>query len=275
MKLRLLGTAAGGGSPQWNCACQQCLRARQTGAFRSQESALLSGNGSDWYLINASPDLRSQLLAAKELTPGPGLRETPLRGVLLTDAELDHTLGLFSLREAGELHVYATAAVLEALESALPVRPIVDPYGTPEQGWRWRNVYPGKDFDLPGGLFVTAFSLGEKKPRYAQHLGGSDWVVGYRIEDESGRVIVYAPCFAEWTDALDNALADAEVAVIDGTFATAKEMPNVKGHLSIADSQEHLARHPGTRFRYTHLNNTNPFLSDPQGLPLAGEMELL
>lgn len=277
MRIRVLGTAAGGGCPQWNCACEQCLHTRGQGA-RTQDCVAISGDGSAWYLLNASPDLRAQLIAAPELAPGPGRRDTPLRGVLLTDAELDHALGLFLLREAESLDVYGTATVLGALggltpptvppthnPSALPVRRIVDPYG---RGWRWHTVTG--PFELDGGLAVTPFHIGAKKPRYAAGCDGDAWVVGYRIGD-----LVYAPCFGQWTDTLDAALDGARVALIDGTFLTPEEMPGVKGHMSIVDSQPHLTRHPGVRFLYTHLNNTNPLLSRPGDIPVASEMELL
>ncbi|MGN9779325.1 pyrroloquinoline quinone biosynthesis protein PqqB [Micromonospora sp. H33] len=265
MRVRVLGTAAGGGWPQWNCACDQCGHARAHGLTRTQDCVAVSGDGSSWYLLNASPDLRTQLLAAAELAPGPGRRETPLRGVLLTDAELDHVLGLFLLREAAKLDVYATSTVLRALDTALPVRRIADPYG---QGWRWHAV--DGPFELDGGLIVHPFSLGAKKPRYAEDGDGSEWVAGYRIGD-----VVYAPCFGEWTEALDAALVGARVALIDGTFLTPDEMPAVPGHLSVVDSLPHLARHPSVRFLYTHLNNTNPLLSASRGIPLAAEIESL
>lgn len=267
MRVRVLGTAAGGGSPQWNCACAQCGRARARGIARTQDSVAVSGNGADWYLLNASPDVRAQILATPELAPGPGRRETPLRGVVLTDAELDHVLGLFQLREAATLDVYATAAVLAALDGPLPARRVVDPYGS---GWGW-HAYSGP-FELKGGLTVRPFPLGDKRPRYAGQSGadGDGWVSGLRIGD-----LVYAPCFARWTGALDEALEGARIALIDGTFLTPEEMPSVTGHLSIQDSSPHAARHPGVRFLYTHLNNTNPLVSDPTAHPVASDGELL
>lgn len=265
--MRLLGTAAGGGAPQWNCACVQCGLMRESGRERLQECAAVSGDGRSWYLLNASPDIRTQLLRTPELTPGPGPRETPLKGVILTDAELDHTLGLFSLREAKTLDVYATAAVAQALA---PVRRMIDPYG---DGWRWHELHPGESVKLDGGLTITPFSMGEKRPRYASDVDGDDWVVGLHLVAQKS--IVYAPCFETWGEALDEALRDADFAVIDGTFRTSQEMPQVRGHLAMTESVPRLARHPRTAFRYTHLNNTNPVLTDPRDLPLAGEMELL
>jgi pyrroloquinoline quinone biosynthesis protein B len=109
VKVRVLGTAAGGGLPQWNCACPGCRTARQAGRALRQDTLAVTGDGRSWYLLNAAPDLR---LDPPELHPGPGLRETPIRGVVLTSAELDHTIGLLTLREASALSVYATPQVL-------------------------------------------------------------------------------------------------------------------------------------------------------------------
>jgi len=267
MRVRVLGTAAGGGSPQWNCACEHCDRVRRSGLQRTQDCLAFCGDGREWYLLNASPDLRAQILAAPELAPGPDLRQTPLRGVLLTDAELDHTLGLFLLREAETMDVYATPTVLSALDGDLPVRRIVDPYG---RGWGWHPVKPGSSVTV-SGLDCHAVKLGTKRPRYAGDADGDDWVIGWRISN-----FLYAPCFGEWTLALDEALEGCSTALIDGTFLTADEMPGVKGHLSINDSLPHLARHPGVRFLFTHLNNTNPLPSRPDlGIAAASELELL
>jgi pyrroloquinoline quinone biosynthesis protein B len=235
------------------------MRAR--GEQRLQECAAVSGDGRSWYLLNASPDIRPQLLGAPELAPGPGTRETPVRGVILTDAELDHTLGLFSLREAEALDVYATEAVAAALSGfgAFP-------------RWRRHILKCGEPLALPG-LTVTPFPLPDKRPHYLSTVEENGWVIGLRLGGP--RTIVYAPCFGQWTPELDEAIDGADIAVIDGTFRTPDEMPGVRGHLPMTESLPRLAAHPRTAFRYTHLNNTNPVLSDPQGLPLAGEMELL
>src|SRR4051794_495349 len=128
MRVRILGSAAGGGAPQWNCACAVCQDARGAGRDRTQDTVAVSGDGAAWYLINAGPDIRSQILRTPELAPGPRLRQTPLSGVLLTTAELDHTLGLLSLREAVRLTVHATPAVSAALATAFPLRPMLAQY---------------------------------------------------------------------------------------------------------------------------------------------------
>src|SRR5262249_4508135 len=127
-----------------------------------------SGDGSAWYLVNASPDLRTQLLTAPELVPGPGLRDTPLRGVLFTSAELDHTLGILTLREATSLDIYATAPVRAALTGPFPAGPILSQYPTV----RWHEVVPGDALLLDGGLAVQAVPLSAKRPRYAAALAG-------------------------------------------------------------------------------------------------------
>jgi pyrroloquinoline quinone biosynthesis protein B len=273
VKVRLLGTAAGGGLPQWNCACAGCDEARRLGVNRTQDCLAVTGDGSAWYLVNASPDLRSQLIAAPELAPGPGLRDTPLRGVLCSTGELDHTLGLVTLREAESLHVYATAPVRAALEGPFPVGPILSRYTTVE----WHDVVPGQWLNLDGGLMVRAVTLGAKRPRYADGLPGEDWVVAYRIVDPvTGGVLVYAPCLDAWSEEFLRIIEKAHMVLLDGTFLHDDEMTreagggrpaSAMGHLPIEDTVGRLPT--GTRFVYTHLNNTNP-LARPGPAKLGG-----
>ena len=134
MKAIVLGTAAGGGFPQWNCACERCGTPGLES--RAQDGLAISADGNDWYLVNASPDIRAQILATPALRAGPGVRDTPIRGVLLTDVELDHTLGLMMLREGVGLAVHAPSAVLTALRDDFGVQGIVGRYGT----WSWSTV---------------------------------------------------------------------------------------------------------------------------------------
>jgi pyrroloquinoline quinone biosynthesis protein B len=262
VKVRVLGTAAGGGLPQWNCNCPGCAAARDGTGTRTQDCLAVSGDGVAWYLINAGPDIRTQILSAPELTPGPGRRQTPLRGALLTSAELDHTLGLAALREATDFTVYATPSVLQAL----PFRGAIEPYG----GIRWSAVGPSR-LDLAGGLSVETIPLGRKRPRYAAGApDADDWVVGYRLTGHrTGGVLVYAPCLAEWSPALDAALLGAGCVLLDGSFYTDAEMTEQTGggsssrdmgHLPICDSLTYRSRHPPIQWLYTHLNNTNPAL---------------
>ncbi|MGW6917027.1 pyrroloquinoline quinone biosynthesis protein PqqB [Kitasatospora sp. NPDC054939] len=272
LKIRILGTAAGGGLPQWNCGCPGCTTARdRPHGARGQDCLAVSGDGTAWYLVNASPDLRSQLLATPELAPAPGTRDTPLRGVLLTSGELDHTLGLLTLREAAALDLHATRPVRTALHSAFPVGPLLAPYTKA----RWHTVpVDGTPVELDGGLRAEALPLGGKRPRYAQDLPDgdledrTDWVVGYRFTDASGGpAAVYAPGLAVWSPALDRAVQGAGAVILDGTFATDDELTTRTagartsrgmGHLAVTDSLPLLAHRPGPRYLYTHLNNTNP-----------------
>jgi pyrroloquinoline quinone biosynthesis protein B len=276
VKIRILGTAAGGGAPQWNCACALCRAARagdRAVPCRTQDCLAVSGDGGWWYLVNASPDVRSQLLATPELAPGPGRRDTPLRGALLTTAELDHVLGLVMLREGNELAVWAPPAVLAALASGFPIKGVLDPYG----GWVWHSIPPDATFALDGGrLAVTPLPVSAKRPRYAAGLDEpGPWVVAYRIEDTvTGGVVVYAPCLAGWPDGFDAVLAGADAVLLDGTFYGPHEMIGATGraagqatmgHLPIGGpdgSLDRLRRHPGVRRLYTHLNNTNPVLDE-------------
>jgi pyrroloquinoline quinone biosynthesis protein B len=267
MRIRVLGSAAGGGLPQWNCACAHCAEARRTGAHRTQDCVAVSGDGRAWYLLNASPDLRVQLLAAPELAPGPGPRETPVRGVLLSSAELDHTLGLPMLREAGSLAVYATAPVLTALS---PLRAMIDAYTR----CAWYEVVPGRAFDLDGGLSVEAVVVGAKRPRYATAMPGDAWVVAYRITDGRSS-FVYAPCLPAWAPSI---VEGADLVLLDGTFAHEDEMRRATGRDAPASGMGHLPMEvsrplleaAGVRFAYTHLNNTNPAVGE--GVAADGEV---
>jgi pyrroloquinoline quinone biosynthesis protein B len=192
---------------------------------------------------------------------------------LLTDAELDHTLGLLILREGTSLEVFATATVLAALAEAFPVRPILRSYAL----FQWQEVRPGKAFLLDDGkLRVEAFRAGTKRPRYATGLKiGDDWVIGYRFEDLArGGTAVYAPAIEAWNSALDAHLPGAHCAFIDGTFWTDDEMIQLgasqltareMGHLPISGtggSAERLAALTIPRKVYVHINNTNPILDD-------------
>jgi pyrroloquinoline quinone biosynthesis protein B len=249
VRIRFLGTAAGGGLPQWNCACAGCAAARRDGLRRRQDTLAVSGDGRGWYLLNCAPDVD---LSVPELRPGPGLRETPLRGVVLTSAELDHTLGLATLREATSLPVYATAPVL----AATPAVALLDHYTRVER----HPLRCAEPVTLDGGLTLTAVALGAKRPRYAAAgPDAPDWVVALRLTD-GGAAMVYAPCLAAWSPGL----GDADLLILDGTFfhddefrrhtgvdRTARQM----GHLPIAESLPLLG---GRRCLYTHLNNTNP-----------------
>lgn len=262
MRLLVLGTAAGGGVPQWNCGCAGCAAARAEPALRRRHASIAVEAGGRWYVVNATPDITEQIEECAIPRRG-GAREGPVAGVLLTDAELDHTLGLFRLREAPELRIAATATVRAALESGPGVQRVLAPYTT----LTWT--------DLPasfGTLDVSAVPVSDKRPRYAAGTGGDGWVVALRVRDRrDGKTVVYAPCLAAWPDELDRAVREADCVFVDGTFWDDEEprragisdrTATAMGHLPIAGPCGTLQRLAGGRARclYTHLNNTNPLI---------------
>ncbi len=231
----------------------------------------MSATGKNWHLVNATPDIRFQIESYSALHPGPSLRETPLRGILLTDAELDHTIGLLVLREGTPLNIYGSPAILTALAEAFPIRRILQSYAA----FRWQEAKPNEVFLIDdGGLRVQAFRVGVKCPRYtAGWKIDGDWVMGYRFEDlETKGIAVYAPAIERWSPELTRALARADCAFVDGTFWTDDEMIQAgagqltareMGHLPISGaggSAEHLSALAVKRKVYIHMNNTNPVL---------------
>src|SRR6266576_69139 len=145
MRVIILGSAAGGGVPQWNCGCRNCTEGRHTNRSRTQSSVAVSADGARWILLNASPDLRTPLAAHSSLWPPSGSRATPLRAVVLTDGEIDHTLGLLLLRESADrLPVYAPAGVTALLgDGGRPAPPALRPRGA-DAGVRRRSAAHGR-----------------------------------------------------------------------------------------------------------------------------------
>lgn len=259
---RLLGTAAGGGLPQWNCGCSNCSRVR-AGELpaRSQSSAAFSPDGENWYLIDASPDVAQHLA----LLGVPQGRHSPLSGVLLTDAEFDHTLGLLQLREGSRWTLHATPGVHAILEDQFPLRRLLSRYAeiTP------RVAEPGEPQRF-GALEVTWVALDDHTPRY--HHGrrpAAGATSALRLRGPQ-RTLVYAPSLSTLDGPARELLASADIVLVDGTFYYPDELARLglaggdaasMGHLSMIESAPILATLTGTRL-YTHLNNTNPAL-DP------------
>ncbi|MFI6535188.1 pyrroloquinoline quinone biosynthesis protein PqqB [Nonomuraea sp. NPDC050547] len=252
MRLQVLGTAAGGGVPQWNCACPGCAGARAHPAWRRRHASLAVQLPGRAAVVNATPDIAAQI----EDCPwsAPDRDHAPL--VVLTDAELDHTLGLLRLREAASLDVAATLPVRRALR---PFEEILRPYAP----IRWH----------PMDTIAEPIPVSAKRPRYAaaEETDGA-WVSALRFTDGRSNV-VYAPAMGVWTPELDTAFRAADCVIIDGTFWDDEEPRRTgissrtatgMGHLPIEDTMERLAALPG-RCLYTHLNNTNP-LVDPDAL---------
>jgi pyrroloquinoline quinone biosynthesis protein B len=268
MHIRLLGTAAGGGFPQWNCNCQCCAIARRDPSRakpRTQSSVAVSGDGKRWLLLNASPDVRAQIESFPALLPtSEEVRGTSIAGVCLTDADLDHTLGLLILREGPPLTVYATKYVEAALREQLNLGSVLSNYA----GIEWRE--PNGEV---AGLRFSAFAVPGSGPRYARTLSQEPAVVGYRFVDSStqGR-LVYIPHIAAFDDAVMSQLRECDVLLIDGTCWSDDEIPSCgvsqttareMGHLPVGGEDGSLrftASLPIKRRIYVHLNNTNPML---------------
>jgi pyrroloquinoline quinone biosynthesis protein B len=268
MWLRVLGSAAGGGSPQWNCGCPVCAAVRSGAApARSQSSVAVSADRDRWFLINASPDVRTQIEASPALHPHGG-RATPVEAVLLTDAELDHGLGLLLLREAGALRLYTTAAVHKTLCDGSGILRTLERYCPVE----WRPVVPGTEMALADGLSCRAFDVPTtKRDRFGS---GTDHgrVVGYRLTDGSGATLVYLPGVQALTPELRAEIEGCDCLLIDGTCWSDDELVRLglaaktsrsMGHLPIDGPDGSLAQLRSLRVRraiYVHMNNTNPVL---------------
>ncbi|MTD55098.1 pyrroloquinoline quinone biosynthesis protein PqqB [Amycolatopsis pithecellobii] len=269
MFVRVLGSAAGGGSPQWNCGCPVCAAVRSgAGPPRTQSSIAVSADRRQWFLVNASPDVRTQIEAFPGLHPR-GDRTTPLEAVLLTDAELDHTLGLLLLREARALRLYATPAVHKVLCDGSGLVRTLERYCSVE----WRPVVPGAGVSLGGGLSCRAFDVPTTKRDRFGSGENHGRVVGYRLTGErGGGTLVYLPGVQALTPALRAEIEGCDCLLVDGTcwrddelirLGLAGKTSREMGHLPIDGADGSLAQLASMGVRRTifvHLNNTNPIL---------------
>ncbi|MDT5364377.1 MAG: pyrroloquinoline quinone biosynthesis protein, partial [Mycobacterium sp.] len=226
MWVRVLGSAAGGGYPQWNCGCPQC-RAVRTGSRpcvpRSQSSIAVSADRKQWLLFNASPDIQSQIESFPDLHPDEG-RVVRLQAVLLTDAELDHTLGLLLMREGRGLEVHATESVHETLTAGTGLLRTLEAYCPV----KWHPVLLGAEVPLGDGLSYRAFDVPTVKPMRFPGGATHGRVVGYRITDtSSGRSLVYLPCVQQLTPDVLEELADCSGLLVDGTCWRDDEMSSL------------------------------------------------
>jgi pyrroloquinoline quinone biosynthesis protein B len=267
----VLGAAAGGGFPQWNCGCRLCGLAR-AGDPRvraaTQASVAVSGDGESWLLVGASPDLRQQLSQTPRLWPRTGSRDSPIKGVLLTSGDIDAIAGLLVLRERQPFTIYAPARLLDIL-SANPVFDVLDPALV-----RRVELKPMEPTACGDDLTVTLLPMPGKVPLYLEDRDA--------IEPEAapfyaallragGRNVIVAPGCADITEAVHNQLVQADVLFFDGTLFTDDEMivaglgaktGRRMGHTPISGPNGALARLadlPGRRI-FLHINNTNPIL---------------
>ena len=279
MRIRLLGTAAGGGVPQWNCSCPVCREARSgTGKVlaRTQSSVAITADDERWFLLNASPDIRAQIESFERLHPAKSAsRNSPIQSVLLTNADLDHTLGLFLMREGEPLQIHATHSVRKsllegiALDSALAAFcgiKWIAPRETPAP-LMYRD-------DSPSGMSYQAIPLNGRAPRFARKdVPAMDNVVGYRFVDQQthGRLL-FLPDVAGIDHNLETMLTESDLILFDGTFWSEDEMisrvagtltASEMGHMPISGpngSLQVLKRLDAKLKVYIHINNTNPVL---------------
>jgi pyrroloquinoline quinone biosynthesis protein B len=281
MRVRLLGTAAGGGFPQWNCGCPNCRAVRAgepRASARTQACVAIGADEERWFLVGASPDIRAQIESFPPLHPRGGVRGSPIEGILLTGADLDHVLGLFALREGGALHIHATATVRRALCEGLGLEAVLRHYCQVE----WHEP-PDRPAPLllrdgqPSGLLFEAFPAPGKPPRYREGtvVPSPGDCIGYLIGDPTtgGRLAVLPSAALLDGDVLRR-LHECDALLIDGTFWSEDELAGLgasdtpasaMGHLPVGTaggSLDLIARLPARRKIYLHVNNTNRMLLD-------------
>ncbi len=289
MRVRVLGSAAGGGFPQWNCHCETCEAAREGARARprTQSSLAIRGGEGPWFLVNASPDARQQLetLTFRQVE---GVRAPPIAGVLLTDAEIDHTAGLLLLREsATPVSVFGDEGIERALRRGFPVLAMLERYC----GVEWQTLEPERPRPLEGSsLAVEPFDVGGDAPRYLSGSGVEVRASGFTFRDNaSGGVVTYAPGLARLDDGVLTRLATSDLVLVDGTFWRDDELARAgisgrsardMGHVPLSGpggTLEALSRLERPRKVLVHINNTNPILledSAEREAVLAGGVEV-
>src|SRR3981189_229918 len=282
LRVVVLGAAAGGGVPQWNCGCPVCLTARTRPAElqSSQASIAISANGDHWFLINASPDLRQQLIATPQLHPKAGkLRHSPISGVILTNGEIDAVAGLLSMREGWPFTIYAHTRVLSILNSN-SIFNVLN-----EKNVRRRPIEVNQTFEpilpdgSPSGIEILPFAVPGKSAWYLEgkdHPAGGDGAgdtLGLRIGDRAtGKHLYFLAACAEVTEELKSRLAGAALIFFDGTMWRDDELIAAglgnktgqgMGHISMSGDTgaiQSLASLDIGRKIFLHINNSNPAL---------------
>ena len=281
MRIHVLGSAAGGGFPQWNCNCRLCSGVRDGSVDakpRTQSSLAISGNDVDWLLCNASPDVLTQLRAFPALQPARAIRDTAIRAIVLMDAQIDHVTGLYMLREHRRpLEIWCTESVRDDLERGNPIFALLKHYC----GVDWRPIaLDGAAFEVSSvpGLRLRALPLLSNAPPYSPHrdrpVPGDN--IGLVVENlADGRRLFYAPGLGEIEPAIAAAMQGADCVMVDGTCWTDDEMIALglskkrardMGHRAISGDGgmlEWLGELPASARRILiHINNTNPVLDE-------------
>jgi pyrroloquinoline quinone biosynthesis protein B len=292
MQILVLGSAAGGGFPQWNCNCGGCRRARSgsPGALpRTQSSLAVSADGARWVLLNASPDLRLQIEANQALHPRLRPRHSPLQGVLLSNADIDHVAGLLSLREAQPLALYATERVLAVLKA----NRIFDVLAAGVVARRELKLEEKVEIETAGGealgLRIRAFAVPGKIALYLEDSAKPNFgsqaadTVGFEISANDRESFFYIPGCATMPVELGERLRGADLVFFDGTLWHDEELIAAGvmqktgqriGHISLAGPEGSLAAFAplGVKRKvFIHINNTNPILIEGAPERLAAE----
>ncbi|WP_330115584.1 pyrroloquinoline quinone biosynthesis protein PqqB [Pseudomonas sp. JS3066] len=278
MHIQILGSAAGGGFPQWNCNCRNCAGVRSgkvRAQPRSQSSIALSANGVDWVLCNASPDIRAQLDAFPPLQPARRVRDTGIAAIILMDSQIDHVTGLLSLREGCPHPVWCTDMVHQDLTSGFPLFNMLQHWNG---GLAWHPIdLASPVFEIPActGLKFTAIPLRSSAPPYSPHRGnphpGDN--IGLFIEDlASGGSLFYAPGLGQVDETLLGWMRRADCLLVDGTLWRDDEMRHCEVGDKLGSEMGHLPQSgpggmievldgiSGPRKVLIHINNTNPIL---------------
>ena len=279
MKVQVLGSAAGGGFPQWNCNCKNCYGLRNghiKAHSRTQSSIALSSDGENWVLLNASPDIRTQIESFPGVHPRSGMRGTGISAIMLVDSQIDHATGLLMLREGCPIPVYATEMVREDLTHGFPIFEVLKSWNG---GLDLQTLKTDEEpFSIPSieGLEFTVVPIEGKAPPYSPHRHDphvGDNIAIFIRDRQTDQSVFYSPGLAGISDLVKSYMRRASCVMVDGTFWRDDEMvfagvgtklASEMGHLpqsGVGGMIEELAElSASTRKVLIHINNTNPIL---------------
>ena len=289
MRIQILGSAAGGGFPQWNCGCGNCVGIRKkkardnkfSGKARTQAQLALSADGSTWFLAGASPDLVFQIENSPALHPRAlhnTPRDSPIAGVVLGSADLDHVVGLLLLRELQPLRVYASPSILRILREE---NSMFDMLNRVEPQVVWTPMNSGAPFPLlsadgkDSSLRCEVYYLSGRYPKYvkseAANLAREEATAALFFESAAGKRVAYIPAVGSLSEALLEKIRDVHLLLFDGTFWSDDELVRIQGsgetahqmgHIPVQESLRLLRGIEVGRKMFIHLNNTNPILNE-------------
>lgn len=279
MFIQILGSAAGGGFPQWNCNCVNCAGLRNgslRAKARTQSSIAISDDGENWILCNASPDIRAQLESFPKLQPARGPRDTAIGAIILIDSQIDHTTGLLTLREGCPHEVWCTEMVHQDLSTGFPLFNMLEHWNG---GLRWNPIALEGSFTITTcpNLNITPIPLRSSAPPYSPHRNdphpGDN--IGLLIEDrKTGGTLFYAPGLGQVSPELLDLMRSADCLLVDGTLWRDDEMRVREVGTKLGSEMGHLHQSgpggmievldgmPAGRKILIHINNTNPILDE-------------